>query len=106
MLIRDLTEATQIWAKSGNKNVRKYRCTSGARKGRVMASPASCSKPISAHKSASMKQTRQRKKQPMAYKSSLAKRSNPAALRTKSLNKSSRKVRPRKSSSRRARRMK
>ena len=30
------------WAKRGNKVVRKYRCTSGRRKGRIVATPAQC----------------------------------------------------------------
>ena len=31
--------ATPIFGKSGNKVVRKYRCTSGSRKGRIVAKP-------------------------------------------------------------------
>jgi len=106
MLLRSLFEATQIWAKSGSKNVRKYRCTSGARKGRVMASPASCSKPLNVGKSASLKKTRTKRKQSMSFKSGLSKRSNPGAIRTNRLNKSSTKTAPRKTSTKRARRLK
>ena len=43
MILRELfTEAagTNAWKKVGNNTVRKYRCTYGPRKGRVMASPA------------------------------------------------------------------
>jgi hypothetical protein len=109
MFIRELTidEATQVWSKGkGGGSVRKYRCTSGARKGRVMASPASCNKPLNVHKSAGLKKTRQKKKQAMAYRSGITKRSNPGAIRTAKLNKSAAKIRPRKSSSKRSRRMK
>lgn len=106
MLIRHLFEATQIWSKSGSKNVRKYRCTSGARKGRVMASPASCSKPLNVGKSSSLKKTRTKRKQSMSFKSGLAKRSNPGEVRTNRLNKSSTATKPRKASTKRARRMK
>lgn len=107
MLIRSIiTEATQIWSKSGGKNVRKYRCTSGARKGRVMASPASCSKPLHVGKSTSLKKTRTKRKQSMSFKSGLAKRSNPSAIRTQRLNKSSTKSTPRKANTRRSRRIK
>lgn len=107
MLIRTIIpEATQIWSKSGSKNVRKYRCTSGIRKGRIMASPASCNKPMNAKKSASFKKTRSKKGVHQNYRASLSKRSNPAAIRVKSLNKSSQKTRPRTSSSKRARRIK
>lgn len=101
MLVRDIfSEATQIWSKSGSKSVRKYRCTSGVRKGRVMSSPSACNKPLNVHKSAAFKQTRSKKSKQAAYKSSLTKRSNPGAIRTKSLNKNSQRVKPRKSHNR------
>jgi hypothetical protein len=51
MLLRDLyTDSieegvTTIFGKSGNKTVRKYRCTSGTRKGRIVAKPATCNAP-------------------------------------------------------------
>ena len=32
----------QIWSRTGGKMVRKYRCTSGPRKGRIVASPGEC----------------------------------------------------------------
>ena len=38
----DINEATVAWAKRGKKVVRKYRCTSGFRKGRVVATPGQC----------------------------------------------------------------
>lgn len=46
MYLRELIEGvTQIWAKKGNKQVRRYRCTSGTRKGRVVAKASTCSAP-------------------------------------------------------------
>jgi len=88
MLIRELIEATQIWSKKGSTSVRKYRCTSGVRKGRVMSSPAACNKPMNIHKSKSLKQTRSQKAPTMKFKSKIAKRSNPASNRNIRLNKS------------------
>lgn len=88
MLIRELTEATQVWSKSGKSSVRKYRCTSGVRKGRVMASPAACNKPLNVSKSKSFKQTRSTKAPTMKFKSKIAKKSNPASNRNIRLNKS------------------
>ena len=41
-----LCEAKMAWARRGNKVVRKYRCTSGVRKGRIVANAAQCGKPI------------------------------------------------------------
>jgi hypothetical protein len=88
MLIRELIEATQVWSKKGTSSVRKYRCTSGVRKGRVMSSPAACNKPMNIHKSKSLKQTRSQKAPTMKFKSKIAKRSNPASNRNIRLNKS------------------
>ncbi len=48
MLIGDIIPAVlglnegMAWAKSGNKVVRKYRCASGRRKGRIVSTPAQC----------------------------------------------------------------
>jgi hypothetical protein len=37
------TESAKIvWGKSGEKIVRKYRCTSGKRKGKIVSSPDKC----------------------------------------------------------------
>ena len=35
-----------IWSRSGGKQVRKYRCTSGQRKGRIVAKAATCNAPL------------------------------------------------------------
>lgn len=87
MLVRELTEATQVWSKKGTKSVRKYRCTSGLRKGRVMSSPSACNKPLNVHKSKSFKQTKSKKLPQIKFKSRIAKRSNPASARNFRLNK-------------------
>lgn len=100
MFIRELIEATQVWSKSGKSSVRKYRCTSGVRKGRVMASPAACNKPLNVSKSKSFKQTRSTKAPTMKFKSKIAKKSNPASNRNIRLNKS---VKPKKTSRRKVR---
>ena len=44
MLLRELFER-QVYAKRGNTVVRKYRCTSGARKGRVVTNVGQCFAP-------------------------------------------------------------
>lgn len=95
MNILEIVEATQVWSKSGGKSVRKYRCTSGVRKGRVMASPASCNKPISVSKSVNFKKTKRKQQPTMTYKSGIAKRSNPASVRARKLNKIKPKARSR-----------
>jgi len=87
MHLRSLFEATQIWSRTGGKQVRKYRCQSGVRKGRVMASPASCNKPLNIHKSATLKNTKKRTQSKITMKSMRTKRTNPASARLGSLNK-------------------
>ena len=46
MLLReffiDQIDEKQVWARSGKKVVRKYRCALGRRKGRVVSSMAQC----------------------------------------------------------------
>lgn len=94
MLVTEITEATQVWTKKGSSSVRKYRCTAGVRKGRVMSSPAACNKPVNPHKSASFKQTKARKAPQIKFKSRISKSSNPASKRNIGLNKS---IKPRRS---------
>ncbi len=47
-----------VWSRQGGKQVRKYRCTSGVRKGRTMASPASCNMPLDVAKGQTLKKTK------------------------------------------------
>ena len=52
MLLRDfyiITES-QTWARSGTKVVRKYRCTGGQRKGRVVSNFSQCFAPVNIKK--------------------------------------------------------
>ena len=45
MLLNELFDSLdekQIWGRRGAKTVRKYRCTSGMRKGRIVATAAQC----------------------------------------------------------------
>ena len=42
MYLEELFEAKMAWGRIGKKLVRRYRCTSGRRKGRVVASAKQC----------------------------------------------------------------
>ena len=93
MLLRSITNETvedtvegQVWSRSGGKQVRKYRCTSGIRKGRTMASPASCNKPINISKSASLKRTKAAKPGTAQMTGIKTRRQNTRSLRLPSLN--------------------
>jgi len=77
---RPLLEAKRIFARKGNKIVMKYRCTSGMKAGRIVASPQTCSKPID------MKKTKARLGSRMIRKAKKTKRINPASKRLKTLN--------------------
>ena len=74
-------EVTRVRAKTGGKQTRKYRCTHGHRKGRVMSSPSACNAPINVKKSASMSSTRAQRAGTQAVKSKITKRVNPISKR-------------------------
>ena len=60
MLISEIFEGfLQAWGrKPGGKMVRRYRCTSGKKKGRLVAKPSTCATAISPKKSAVLKRTK------------------------------------------------
>ena len=88
MLVRDLFEITTILGKSGGAAKRKYRCTSGARKGRIVAKASTCTAPLNVKKSAKMKSTRRAKKSLHAVRTARTKRTNPISKRVAMTNKS------------------
>jgi hypothetical protein len=103
MLIVEITEnVTPIFGKKGNKTVRKYRCTSGSRKGRIVAKPSTCTAPKNVAASNTMKKTRRSKKSAQATKTRITKRSNPASQRLKGYNTGRRKIKPKRSGKKRA----
>ena len=76
-----------VWARSGQKVVRKYRCQSGHRKNRVVAKPAQCFGALDMKKRISMKKTKARFGSRLARKAKKTKRVNPASRRVQALNK-------------------
>jgi len=95
MLLRELIEGiTTIFGKKGNKVVRKYRCTSGTRKGRIVAKPATCNAPMNVKASNTLKKTRRSKGSVINTKSSRTKRTNPASQKLKRLNTGRRRIKP------------
>mgnify|MGYP001378224868 CR=1 FL=1 len=90
MLLREFfneLEEKQVWARSGKKIVRKYRCGSGRRKGRVVAKISQCFAAPDIKKSVKFKQTKKRLGKRLTRKAKRTKRINPASRRLKSLNK-------------------
>lgn len=90
MLLNELftsLDEKQVWARKGTKVVRKYRCTGGQRKGRVVADPTQCFKVVDIKKRANLKRTKARLGAKMARKARRTKRINPASKMLKRLNK-------------------
>tara|TARA_B100000683_G_scaffold238546_1_gene244492 strand:+ start:2353 stop:2634 length:282 start_codon:yes stop_codon:yes gene_type:complete len=82
----DLNEK-QIWGRRGKKLVRKYRCAAGRRKGRIVANMAQCFASPNMKARMTMKKTRARLGSRMARKARRTKRTNPASIALKRLNK-------------------
>ena len=91
MLLReffiDQLDEKQVWARSGKKVVRKFRCSGGPRKGRVVAKMAQCFAAPDIKKRQTLKKTKARLGGRMIRKSKKTKRINPASKRIQSLNK-------------------
>lgn len=78
-------EEKQIWGRKGTTLVRKYRCMSGNRKGRIVSTPTACFAAPDIKKRAKMKQTQARLGKRMARKAKRTKRTNPASIRLRAM---------------------
>ena len=90
MLLRELTSSLdekRVWAKSGKKVVRKYRCSGGRRHGRVVSKIQQCFAAPDMKKRFQLKKTKARLGGRMARKARRTKRINPASRRVQALNK-------------------
>lgn len=90
MLLRELTSSLdekRVWAKSGKKVVRKYRCSGGRRHGRVVSKIQQCFAAPDMKKRFTLKKTKARLGGRMARKARKTKRVNPASRRVQALNK-------------------
>jgi hypothetical protein len=83
----------QIWSRKGTKTVRKFRCTSGPRKGRIVAKISTCNAPKDIGAAYSMKKTKRAKGQSIKIKTRRTKKYNPASRRLKRLNRTPRRSR-------------
>ena len=89
MIITDIIDegAIQIFGRKKGKVVRKYRCTSGQKKGRIVAKPQTCSNPIRVSSRISMKKAKARRSPLIKIKSRYTKRMSPTSRRLTRLNK-------------------
>jgi len=92
MLVNEITQIDekQVWGRRGKKLVRKYRCSSGNRKGRIVSNIAQCFASPNVKAKMAMKRTRARLGTRMARKARRTKRINPASIALRRLNKRSR----------------
>ena len=75
-----------IAGRSGNKIVRKYRCTSGSRRGRIVSKPSTCTAPVNVTSKQNIKKAKRRKGAVMTIKSNRTKRARKTAKRLGVLN--------------------
>ena len=82
----DLDEGP-TWARSGKKVVRKYRCTAGPRKNRIVSKLQQCFAAPNVKKRMALKRIKARLGSRIARKAKRTKRINPASIRVQRLNK-------------------
>lgn len=81
--------AKTAWKKTGqNKVSRRYRCQSGPRKGRVMASPASCNAPLNHKKRANLVKNKAKSGKQRNFKRQKTMRQQPGSKRARNYNRS------------------
>lgn len=78
--------ATSIYGRKGGQSVRKYRCSSGPRKGRIVAKMATCTAPKSVKKATTLKKVKRAGAKRQAVKIARTKRANPASRRLPKVN--------------------
>lgn len=76
-----------VFSRVGDKIVKKYRCTTGRRKGRVVSTPQQCNAPIDMKKRISMRRLQRTKGKVMAKRRERTKRINPISKQVARLNK-------------------
>ncbi len=85
-IVEIITEAvTPIWGRKGGRTARRYRCTAGIRKGRIVGNPSTCTKPKNLKRSLSFKRTLAQKGSALRLKAGRTKRST-MSRRIKKLN--------------------
>lgn len=96
MLVSEITEGyVQIFGRKGSSTVRKYRCTSGTRRGRIVAKPSTCTAPINTSSRRSLRLAKARRGATMKAKSRITKRTNPASRKLRRLNTGTRRLKRR-----------
>lgn len=87
MLVNEIVEGfVQIFGRDKGKVVRKYRCTSGSRRGRIVSKPATCTAPKNVAAKMTMKATRRKKGSTMSIRAGRTKRTSGTSQKLRRLN--------------------
>jgi len=88
--IRELFDESvkMAFGRTGSGVKRKYRCTSGHRKGRLVSSPVTCHAPKNVKKSLTFKRTKARLAPTIKIKRARTLKTSPSSMRMRKLNKS------------------
>ena len=92
MIINEIiTEETKLaegiaWKRQGKKIVKKYRCQSGRRKGRIVAKPSQCNAAPDIKKRMTLRKTKAKMGSRLQRKAGRTKKFNPLSRRLKTLN--------------------
>ncbi|MFA5489112.1 MAG: hypothetical protein WC284_07810 [Candidimonas sp.] len=95
MLLEEIFELTEnaklAFARRGTRIVRRYRCTTGKKAGRIVKDPSDCGKAINPKRRIIAKKTAAQKGRRMARKRRRTMKRNPLSQRLQRMNKSLRK---------------
>jgi len=87
MRIDEIIVAEKVaWKRRGNKLTKQFRCSSGPRAGRVVASPSQCFKPVDIKKRMTLKRTKAKMGGRLQRKAGRTKKFNPISRRLSTLN--------------------
>tara|TARA_A100001015_G_scaffold169632_1_gene188587 strand:+ start:3526 stop:3849 length:324 start_codon:yes stop_codon:yes gene_type:complete len=88
MIISEIIEgAVGIWSKGKGGLVRRYRCTAGSRKGRIVSSPTTCNQPKRVSSSINIRKAKYKYGRNMNIKSQRTKRAGAFSKRLAKINK-------------------
>lgn len=76
-----------VYARQGDKLVKKWRCTKGKRKGRLVSTPQGCFAPIDLKKKARMRALQRQKGSMISRRAQITKRTNSISKQVSRLNK-------------------
>jgi len=86
MIVAEILEGFKtVWSRGPKGIIRKYRCTDGPKKGRVVAKPVTCTSGLNLKQSAKMKTTRRSRGVKQAIKR-YQRLQHPTSIRLRKLN--------------------